>query len=611
MSNEHTSSKVLIRALGFGLRQWRRHPRDVALTVLGILAATLAEVAAPVFAGRLVDALADGAGDADAAIAALATIVGLGVASLLLRDRAARAIIRLTARIMQCVTGETFWRVQRFSTDWHANAFAGATVRSITRGVWALDLFNDVVLVGIFPVLVVLVGVSGLLAWRWGIVGAAVATGVVAYLAISAVMLFRYVAPRLRRTNAMDSRLGGSLADSITCNALVKSFGAEMREDAVIGRLTRTWNFRLRHGWNRDMNANTTQTLFMTLVQGGVLGLVLWLWSDGRATPGEFAYVLATYALIHGYLREIGYHLRNLQRALSDMEGLVAFAAQPLGIADRPDARAIAISKGRVAFDRVTFRYQGQGAPIYRDFSLTIEPGERIGLVGYSGSGKSTFVKLVQRLYDIDGGTILIDGQDIARATQESLRRQIALVPQEPVLFHRTLAENIGYGRPEADRAAIVEAARKAHAHDFIARLPRGYETLVGERGVKLSGGERQRVALARAILADAPILILDEATSSLDSLSEALIQEAVERLMANRTTIVIAHRLSTVQRMDRILVFDRGEIVEQGDHATLVRREGGYYRALFEKQALELIDGLEGVDAPNLHGIGPRSRVG
>jgi ATP-binding cassette subfamily B protein len=602
MSNEHNSSRSLLQALRFGLRQWRRHPRDVAITLLCILAATLAEVAAPVFAGRLIDALADDRGEtADAALGALAGIVGLGIAAVLLRDRAVRAIIRLTSRIMQSVTDETFWRVQRFSTDWHANAFAGATVRSITRGVWALDLFNDVILAGIFPTLVMMVGVTTLLAWRWGIVGAAVAVGVIAYLIISGVMLYRYVAPRLRRTNDMDSRLGGSLADSITCNAVVKSFGAEQREDAKIARLTRTWNFRLRHGWNRDMDTNTTQTLFMTLVQGGVLGLVLWLWSDGRATPGDFAYVLATYALIHGYLREIGYHLRNVQRALSDMEGMVAFSAQPLGIADRPAAHPIAVGKGRIAFDRVTFRYQGQDAPIYSDFSLTIEPGERIGLVGYSGSGKSTFVKLVQRLYDIEAGRILVDGQDIAAATQESLRRQIALVPQEPVLFHRTLAENIAYGRPDVGRAATIEAARQAHAHDFIVRLPRGYDTMVGERGVKLSGGERQRVALARAILADAPILILDEATSSLDSLSEALIQEAVERLMANRTTIVVAHRLSTVQRMDRILVFDRGRIVEQGSHAVLVRREGGYYRALFEKQALGLIDGLEGGDAPNL----------
>ena len=213
---------------------------------------------------------------------------------------------------------------------------------------------------------------------------------------------------------------------------------------------------------------------------------------------------------------------------------------------------------------------------------------KRVGLVGHSGSGKSTFVKLLQRLYDLHEGRILIDGQEIAHAAQVSLRSQLALVPQEPLLFHRSLAENIAYARPEATLAEIERAAQLANAHDFIIRQPKGYATLVGERGVKLSGGERQRVALARAFLADAPILILDEATSSLDSESEALIQEAMQRLIVGRTAIVIAHRLSTVRSLDRILVFDRGEIVEQGTHAVLTARPGGIYRGLFERQATE-----------------------
>jgi ATP-binding cassette, subfamily B, bacterial len=219
---------------------------------------------------------------------------------------------------------------------------------------------------------------------------------------------------------------------------------------------------------------------------------------------------------------------------------------------------------------------------------VTIQAGERVGLVGHSGSGKSTFVKLLQRLHDINSGRILIDGQDIERATQMSLRAQVAMVQQEPVLFHRSIAENIGYARPEATMAEIGRAAELANAHGFITRLPNGYGTLVGERGVKLSGGERQRVALARAFLANAPILILDEATSSLDSESEALIQQAMERLMKGRTSIVIAHRLSTVKSLDRILVFDRGEIVEQGTHAALAARAGGIYRTLFEQQVTE-----------------------
>ena len=241
----------------------------------------------------------------------------------------------------------------------------------------------------------------------------------------------------------------------------------------------------------------------------------------------------------------------------------------------------------------MTFHYGSHRTALYRDFSVEIEPGERVGLVGHSGSGKTTFVKLIQRLYDVNAGRILIDGQDISRVEQSSLRGQIAIVQQEPILFHRSLAENIAYARPSASQAEIEHAARLASAHDFITRLPKGYGTLVGERGVKLSGGERQRVAIARAFLADAPILILDEATSSLDSESEVLIQQAMERLMVGRTTLVIAHRLSTVRALDRLLVFDQGRIVEEGTHDALVRMPGGIYRRLFERQALELTKGL------------------
>jgi len=239
----------------------------------------------------------------------------------------------------------------------------------------------------------------------------------------------------------------------------------------------------------------------------------------------------------------------------------------------------------------VSFSYPAQRRQIYHDLSVHIRGGERVGLVGPSGSGKTTFVKLVQRLYDVDGGRIAIDGQSIASVTQESLRRHVAIVQQEPLLFHRSLAENIAYGRPGATRAEIEEAARLAHAHSFIERLPDGYATLVGERGIKLSGGERQRVAIARAFLADAPILIFDEATSSLDSESEALIQDAMERLMRGRTTLIIAHRLSTVRQLDRILVFDRGRIVEDDTHQALMKLAGGMYRRLVERQAAGIVD--------------------
>jgi ATP-binding cassette subfamily B protein len=350
------------------------------------------------------------------------------------------------------------------------------------------------------------------------------------------------------------------------------------------------WRRRTLRHWVRGTQSGSMQQLVLLLLRVGVTGCAVWLWWTGRASAGDVTFVLTSYFIIHGYLRDVGQHVANLQRSVNEMEEMVAMHSHPLGVVDRKGAKPIRLREGEVLFDRVTFRYAGQVEPLFREFTLRIAPGERVGLVGHSGSGKTTFVKLLQRLYDVTDGRILIDGQEIAEATQVSLRAQIALVAQDPVLFHRSLAENIAYGRPGASMTEIERAARLANAHDFIARQPKGYATLVGERGVKLSGGERQRVALARAFLANAPILILDEATSSLDSESEALIQEAMERLMAGRTAIVIAHRLSTVRMLDRILVFEHGRVVEEGTHEELVQQMGGVYKRLFERQALGLL---------------------
>jgi ATP-binding cassette subfamily B protein len=280
-----------------------------------------------------------------------------------------------------------------------------------------------------------------------------------------------------------------------------------------------------------------------------------------------------------GYLRNIGENIRMMQRGLADIEDVAGYARTDAQVADAPDAAPFVGQDGAIVFDHVDFAYGEGKAPIYADFSLAIRPGERVALVGPTGSGKSTFVKLIQRLYDLDAGRILIDGQDISGVTQRSLRRAIAVVPQDPALFHRTIAENIAYSRPGATQDEIVLAATRAHAHAFIEALPKGYDTLVGERGVKLSGGERQRVAIARALLADAPILVLDEATSSLDVETEAEVQAATEAVMAGRTTILIAHRLSTIRSADRILVFDHGRVVEEGRHGELVAKGGAYAR--------------------------------
>jgi len=589
----HKGTRTFHDVLGFTWRHWRRQPWLIAGVAAAMIGATIADVLMPIFAGRLVDAV--GLIDADreaarrAALAALAAILALGLAMIALRHLTFRWIIRLTLRIMAAIAQEAFWRVQRFSTEWHANTFGGSVVRRITRGMWAMDLLNDTLLVALMPSAVVLLGFSVLLSLRWPAMGLVVAAGSLTYLGLSMTGVLLYVAPAARLSNRHDTRIGAALADAVTCNVVVKAFGAETREDAALTRVLAKWSRRTQRTWNRATNNGTAQLATLLVLRGAVILTVLVLCWYGHATPGDVAYVLTSYFVIHGYLRDAGFHIGNLQRSVNEMEELVEMQAEPLGVHDRSDAPAIRISHGAVVFDRVTFRYGAHAHPLFHELSVAIPSGERVGLVGHSGSGKTTFVRLVQRLYDVTGGRILIDGQDIAAVAQASLRAQIAIVPQEPVLFHRSLAENIAYACPDASAAEIERAARMANAHDFIARMPCRYATLVGERGVKLSGGERQRVALARAFLADAPILILDEATSSLDSESEALIQEAIERLLVGRTAMVIAHRLSTVRALDRILVFDRGRVVEEGDHSRLLAQRNGIYRRLFERQVLAL----------------------
>jgi ATP-binding cassette subfamily B protein len=584
--------------LGFTFSHWSRQKPLVFATAGSILLSTMADVLVPVYAGRLIDAVApNGAAASDRAAAlslalnALGMMIGLGAIGVLFRHLGFYALVGMTLRIMSNAAAEAFGRVQRFATDWHANTFAGSTVRKVTRGMWALDLLNDTLLVALMPSAVVLLGTTVLLGLHWPMMGAVVLLGAVGFVILAVLGSIGYVGPSARLSNLWDTRMGGALADAVSCNPVVKAFGAEAREDLRLAKVVAKWRKRTQRTWNRGTNNGTAQLASLLVLRGAIIGMALWLWWTGQASPGDLVYVLTAYLVIHGYLRDVGWYVRDLQHAVNEMEEMVAIGGQPYGVADRPGAGPIAITGGRIDFERVRFHYSGHERPLYDDLDVTIRAGEQVGLVGLSGSGKTTFVKLIQRLHDIHGGRILIDGQDIAQHAQASLRSQIAIVQQEPILFHRSLAENIAYGRPQASMAEIEAAARLANAHAFIERLPNGYSTLVGERGVKLSGGERQRVALARAFLADAPILILDEATSSLDSESEALIHEATERLIEGRTAIVIAHRLSTVRALKRILVFDRGRIIEEGDHAALIKRPNGIYRRLFDRQVLGLVE--------------------
>jgi ATP-binding cassette subfamily B protein len=488
---------------------------------------------------------------------------------------------------MQKIGMESFAHVQRLSTDWHANTFAGSTVRRLTRGMWAVDMLDDTLLLMLLPEFCLLVLTTFVLGWHWPAMGVLLGVLSVLFVALSCTLTLYYVAPFAQAANAGDSKVGAALADAMTCNAVVKAFGAEAREEAHLARILDQWRTATARMWIRGTDSANIQAAAVVVMRLSLAAAAIWLWCKGRAGPGDVAYVLTMTFLVQGYLREIGQQVSVVQRSVNEMEELLLLWRTPAGVADPAQPVELRVTHGEIAFEHVTFQYPGQQTPLFTDLSVHIAPGSRVGLVGPSGSGKSTLTKLLLRLYAQNSGRVLVDGVDTQSVRQADLRRQIALVPQEPVLFHRSLAENIAYGRPDATPEQIVQAARLANAADFIERLPEGYATLVGERGIKLSGGERQRVAIARAFLADARILMLDEATASLDSASEALVQEAMERLMEGRTVLIVAHRLSTVVGLDRILVFEHGQIVEDGTHAQLVQQEGGLYQRLYNLQSL------------------------
>ncbi len=579
--DERTRARVLSngQVLRFIASYWLRRRTLLAITIVLTLIALGFEIMLPRASAMLVDAVGKGLSNTRGAWRAWALFVGVYLGFAVIRNIAFRFWNPLAASNMEEMTNEGFARVQSFSSDWHGDTFAGATVRRLSRAMWGYDVVSDAVVLWIGPALLILAGLSIQMMVKWPLVGTFSLVMVVVYITSNILFSNYYVRKANMRSVALDSRIGGALSDSISSNPTVKSFGAERREEERIGLVTRSWRKATLVTWNRYMDVWVIHNLLLVVLQAGLSGLLLLRWLKGQASAGDVTFVITSFLLMSGYLRNIGENIRMLQRGLADVEDVARYATIPPQVADRRGAGRFLGQMGEIVFEKVSFRYKSADQPIYDRFSLTIAPGERIALVGPTGSGKSTFVKLIQRLYDIQEGRILVDGQDIAEVAQASLRCAIAVVPQDPALFHRSIAENIAYSRPGATGEEVALAAKRARAHDFISALPAGYDTLVGERGVKLSGGERQRVAIARAFLADAPILVFDEATSSLAVETEREVQAASEELMAGRTTIVIAHRLSTIRSADRILVFQDGRVIEEGRHGELVARGGAYAR--------------------------------
>ncbi|MFA6307971.1 MAG: ABC transporter ATP-binding protein [Patescibacteria group bacterium] len=484
---------------------------------------------------------------------------------------------------MADLLNSSFAYLHKHSISFFNNNFVGSLVKKVNRFSRAFEVITDLLFWDLLPTFINVFLIIIVLGKRNIFLGLGILLWTLIYLLINyyfSIYKLKYDVERAQ----LNSKVTGVLADTITNHLNLKLFTGYDREKKGFEEINSQYQKLHLFTWNLANYFEAGQALLMMILEIGVMYYSISLWQKGIIDVGEFVLIQTYLVSIIMRLWNFGRIIRKYYEAMADAEEMTEILETPHEIKDVKNAKILKVSGGKIEFKEVDFSYN-KTRKIISDFNLNIKAKEKIALVGASGSGKTTVVNLLLRNYDIDSGKILIDNQKIISVTQDSLWQNIALVNQDPVLFHRTLKENISYGKSNASDNEIMKAAKLAHAHSFIESFPEKYETYVGERGVKLSGGERQRIAIARAILKNAPILILDEATSSLDSESEELIQDALANLMKNKTVIVIAHRLSTIMKMDRIIVFDGGQIVEQGTHKELITKKQGLYSRLWKKQ--------------------------
>jgi ATP-binding cassette, subfamily B, multidrug efflux pump len=596
----HDESMPPPRLLAFYWRYTRQvWPGLLALLVAGLIVA-LIEVAMYDYVGSIVDLLqttspADLFADYGGTFLWMAFVIVLARPVMIVLQQ-----FLIDQTLVPSFTNLVRWQTHRYvlrqSVGFFADDFAGRIASKIVQTGPSLresvvQVCEAIWFVSVYATSAVVL--FGQIDWR-------LTLPVVAWI-VFFVLVLVYFVPRIRDRSTIVSEarsvMTGRLVDSYTNIQTVKLFAHAAREDAYIHEVVADHTEKLRAETRLVTIMNATVVASTSVLIAGTMALAIWLWVGGDLTLGAIALTSGMTIRISTMSGWIMWTSINVFEAMGTVQEGLETIARPNKLVDRSDANPLVVARGAIRYDNVRFHY-GRDAGVIENLSLAIAAGEKVGLVGRSGAGKSTMVNLLLRFYDLEGGRILIDGQDIAHVSQESLRRQIGLVTQDTSLLHRSIRDNIRYGRPEASEAEIAEAARLAHAGTFIPELSdqwerTGFDAHVGERGVKLSGGQRQRIAIARVLLKDAPILVLDEATSALDSEVEAAIQESLYRLMAGKTVIAIAHRLSTIAAMDRLVVMDAGRVVETGSHQELLRC-GGIYAALWRHQS----GGFLGLDA-------------
>ncbi len=574
------------KTLRFYWQSVSNHKFAFWLTVISMSLSNIVDVVIPVYFKWFFNELSSGQSH-EIILRNLLNILGiitlLNLATWALWRVAAFGTNFLESITMNDLSKRCFDYLHKHSYAYFSNSFTGSIVKKAKSFVSSFEVLADQWFFELIPAIVKITVITLVLAKVNIFLGLGMALWTLMFLVIN--WLFsKYKVKYDIESSKAETSTSSFLADTVTNNTNIKLFNGYERESfGYSDLLDKLHNIRL-FSWNLATKFYALQSFLLLVLEMGIFYFAIGLWGKGILTIGDFVLIQSYIVEVIMMVWDFGRIISRVYERLAEAEEMTIVLNTPLEIRDIDDANSLKIESGAIKFEKVKFSYEDDKTVI-DNFNLEIKPGQTVALVGLSGSGKSTLMKLILRLHDIQKGKILIDGQDIAKVSQESLRSQISLVPQDPILFHRSLMENIRYGRFNASNEEVIEASKLAHCDEFISKLRNSYDTLVGERGIKLSGGERQRVAIARAILRNSPILILDEATSSLDSESEKYIQEALDNLTKDKTVIVIAHRLSTIKKVDRIVVLDKGKIIEDGNHSQLIKKNKGIYRQLWEIQ--------------------------